>query len=271
MAFQKGKKDQQAARILMGQHSLVLRSVALVLVVMLQWITPLYALEVRLLTALLLPLEHTSVQAIRSLPLIPRFWDAWNVHQQLEALRMEKEALLREVVMLRTNNDELHSLKATLDAHKEQQVRAVFSPLLQYPRVQVLRGASDGLVTGNPVFSSRGLIGVLGDVAADSSSVQLLTSDELRLPVMHQISKAQGILTAHDGVMTVTFLSLLPLIQPGDVIVTLPTKEGIGAGELIGTVSSVDTKLSDPVTKIRVQSAVFPVTDTQVVIVKGAQ
>lgn len=270
MAIQKGKQPSHLVGDVITSHALFTQVIVCAVLVAVQWLTPVHALQVRLVSGVMAPLQQAVQRVLFHVPVVSSLSDAWSAHQQLEALRGERDALVREVVRLKSTEEELHSLQATLGVLPKDHHEQVLAPLLLYPRPQVLRGSVDAIASGNPVFSSKGLIGVIGEVALHSATLTLLTSDELRLPVMHQASTAQGILTAHDGIMTVTFLSLLPAIQPGDMIVSMATKDGVPAGELVGKVSAVDTKLSDPVTKVRLESSVFPISDTQVVIVKGA-
>lgn len=159
-------------------------------------------------------------------------WDTitayWNAGSQNAALREEVEIArirLAEADAVAAENERLKSLLALAEGEVEPvaTTRLIGSSSTSSRRFAYIGvGRLDGVETGMPVRSARGVVGRVLEVARASSRVLLLTDSESVLPVRrakdNTVAFAEG---RGDGFLRIRLINLgLNPLEEGDVFVT---------------------------------------------------
>ena len=172
----------------------------------------------------------------------------WNAGAQNATLREEVEIArirLAEAEAVAAENERLKSLLALAEGEIEPvaTTRLIGSSSTSSRRFAYLSvGRVDGIETGMPVRSARGVVGRVLEVARSSSRVLLLTDSESVLPVRRAaddtVAFAEG---RGDGFLRIRLINLgLNPLQEGDVFVT----SGAGGYYRPGVAVAVLTELT---------------------------
>ena len=150
-----------------------------------------------------------------------------------DALSLGREYLagvdrLRAVLQAEQVAAENQRLRELLGARERAAIPSVIAEVLYdtrdpYSRRLVLdKGLQHGLLAGQPVIGSRGVIGQITRVLPLSSEVTLLTDRNATLPVELQRTGQRAIAFGggNDGLLDLRFLAASSDIKPGDLVVT---------------------------------------------------
>ncbi|MDY2776941.1 MAG: rod shape-determining protein MreC [Collinsella sp.] len=167
--------------------------------------------------------------------------------ETLSELREENERLTSEVARLTesqktaTRLEDLLDLKSTYNLNSSA-ARIIGGSSDAWSRTVTLdKGSADGFAVGMPVCNSGGVIGQIIEVAANTSTVRLLTDENSGIAAMVQSSRAQGVLQGQpDGTLLLSYVSSDADVSVGDIIITSGLGGTYPKGLPLGTVSSVN-------------------------------
>jgi rod shape-determining protein MreC len=195
---------------------------------------------------------------------------------------------LRYLGEIRTMRSQVEDLQATIDRLMIENIRlreadierAQLRELLQFkqanPTFQLLacevigrdssalvrsitidRGSADGVATGMPVVTARGLVGRITTVYASSSRVMLLTDQASSVSALIQRSRATGVVQGQgQRGLALHYVELGEEVNVGDIVLT----SGLGANFpkrlVIGQIAAVRRSDIEMFQDIEVQSAV---------------
>jgi len=128
--------------------------------------------------------------------------------------------------------------------------------------VTISLGSSDGLLSGQPLIVSEGLIiGKITQVSEHKALAELLTSDQSRLAVKSiGADKTTGLVFGSVGSsLSMQFIPTEINLAPGDVIITSGLEDRIPAGLIVGLVDKIQTKE----TELFKTAVVLPATNYQ--------
>lgn len=115
-----------------------------------------------------------------------------------------------------------------------------------YNNLVIDKGSKNGVKKGDAVITSKGLIGRVTSVSNFSSTVKLLTSDEINNKISVKINSNEeylyGLLIGYDsesGTYRVEGIANSDNIKEGDLVTTTGLTDYFPSGILIGTVSKV--------------------------------
>ena len=115
-----------------------------------------------------------------------------------------------------------------------------------YNTVTIDKGSKNGVKEGDAVITNEGLIGKIINVSNFSSTVKLLTSDEINNKISIKIStedeKHYGLLIGYDikeNVYKIEGITNSSKIKEGDMVTTTGLTDYFPSGILIGFVSEV--------------------------------
>lgn len=197
----------------------------------------------------------------------------------------ENEALRREVNELtqaRVLMEQYRSLLALPEEPDLQFINARIVADLSSPFARTVIaniGKSAGVVQGDPVIGSNGLVGRVISTGTNSSRILLLTDFNSHIPVIALSSNAQAILSGRNEAETqLQFLSKQAQLKDGDLLVTsgsggqMPI--GLPVGSVVVTPEGVHAvRLLDPPTGLTyvriVKSSIIAPPENQVVLDRG--
>lgn len=170
------------------------------------------------------------------------------------ALRRENEALREEIRVLREQQTELDELrrenalyrdylglKAENPDYRFVEARVIAAdPADHYGNFTVNRGSQAGVKAGNPVITADGLVGVVWEVSATSSTVRTILDPRVQVSVYVSRTRDNGITdntaaAAAEGLLRVKRLERTAGAVAGDMVVTYGSgnyPEGLLVGEL---------------------------------------
>jgi rod shape-determining protein MreC len=183
-----------------------------------------------------------------------RLYDFFTATNDLNTLRQENAVLEQENALLQTEVIELEeqlreaevyfSLLDFARSNPENQYVAALvigrdpSPFMNY--VILDHGSNDGIQSGMPVVSEKGLIGRVDAVTGNASRVQLITSIDFQANVTTQETEAEGVLQGSiTGDLTMEMVSQDNTLMPGDLILTSGLGGNFPGDVLIGEVGTV--------------------------------
>jgi rod shape-determining protein MreC len=171
----------------------------------------------------------------------------------------------KKLKQLQTENDELrkweHTALALISENKalRKQVKALATTvtvpiltarLLTFPspmsrqRVIIQGGKRDGIVVGQPVMTSEGLLGRIIEVGRKTSEVLLITDEQSRVPVILEPSHQQAILAGHEGKhLTLQHLEKETVVEAGARVLTSGKGGIFPPGLYIGNVKPHNSEL----------------------------
>lgn len=196
--------------------------------------------------------------------------DGWTRYVQLMDVQTENEKLRARLAELEEANLQYsEALVASGHLQRIAQMRERFAvPLLPsevvghdvspfFRSVLLDRGRSQGVLSGMPVVSDDGLVGLVTATSAHASRTMLLLDRQSAVDAIVQRSRARGIVRGVGrGRLEFTLVVRGDDVEPGDVVVT----SGVGGvhpkGLRIGTVRSVQTEESRVLHTALLRSAV---------------
>lgn len=114
-------------------------------------------------------------------------------------------------------------------------------PLVYSSTIVVDKGADDEVITGMPVISSSGIVGVVIAVSKSSSRIMLINDKNSRIDVLFQDNRARGILEGSgDGSIRIAYVDRKEDIKAGDIVVTSGMGGIFDKGLLVGEVLEVN-------------------------------
>ncbi len=159
-------------------------------------------------------------------------WDTisgfWNAGSQNAELRREVELARIRIAEAEAVETENRRLKALLGLANDEVEPIAWSRLVGSSSSSARRfayigvGSSDGVETGMPIHSERGVIGRVLETARGSSRVLLLTDSESVLPVRRASDQTVAFAEGRgDGLLRIRLINLgLNPLEIGDVFVT---------------------------------------------------
>lgn len=170
------------------------------------------------------------------------------VSNSLTDLKRQIEFLTIDRAKLATLEEENKDLRALtgfdfIDTEKRITTRVIGQdPTNPNGTLRIGLGSSAGVVAGAAVVSPNGiLVGVVGKVDSEISTVELITNRKTQIPVKI-LSKdaAYGLLVSADGLsVTIDQMPKDEIINPGDIAVTNYGRAGVPPNIVVGTVFSV--------------------------------
>ena len=187
-----------------------------------------------LILGLVTPVQnHLSTLANDFSDLIQTFRDARELRRRNEELQKLADRTMIENVRLKeleSENETLRQLLQFTQANPTHSYRAAEvvgqdpGNLLRYIIIDV--GTHDGVTTGMPVVTDRGLVGRTVEVSSRSSKVLLITDISSSVNAIIQSSRATGIVEGRaDGSLVMKYIPQPVTVNVGDIILT----SGLGA------------------------------------------
>ena len=112
------------------------------------------------------------------------------------------------------------------------------------------KGTLEGISVGDPVITSRGLVGMVTHAYATTSKVSCLLSEDVKVAAVCIERQESGvitsdIMTASSGLLRFNYLSGDTQLQEGDIVTTSGAGRNYPEGILIGEVKSVEKAEND--------------------------
>jgi len=173
--------------------------------------------------------------------------------KQFETRVHELEQEHAENIFLKEENASLRAQLAFSSEKKQQTIIAHMYGFSTDPnRSSILldKGTAEGVIMHAPVIAEKGvLIGTISSTQEHSSSVRLLTDHHNKViaSILHKEKQILGVLQGQFKISLIMDRILnSEEVTRGDMVVTAGLEEGIPAGLLIGTVSDITSKQTDP-------------------------
>ena len=176
---------------------------------------------------------------------VPR--DVASLRQSNTELEAEVARLQTQVIGLQQQVTETNILSALVDfarANPEYSYRAANvigrdpSPFLRYVIINI--GSDQGILSGMPLVTDKGLVGRVDAVIAEAARVQLVTDAASAVNVRMQASSTEAMLIGSiSGNVSLDMIPQDALIQVGDVVLTSGLGGDYPANILVGQVVSV--------------------------------
>ncbi len=177
----------------------------------------------------------------------------------------EKEAFLEEINSLQRENVALRLQLNKLREHQDEVITQAFLPFHEISNALVARviyrhpgwwwrymtvdkGRKDGVKRGMPVLSGEDVVGRIFLVEDTTSVVELITSPDLRIPVVVDDTRDIGVLSGDGKGKMILHYMPKDIILPSDMQVTTAFAMGnFLPGLLVGTIENMqeDTSVDD--------------------------
>jgi rod shape-determining protein MreC len=201
-----------------------------------------------LLTVVAHPLQIAAAIPAQGLS---RFFEYFTLQDRLvrenEALKekvLEQSAAAQELKLLRSEQEQLHTLKSAKGKYEGGIVAEVLytarNPFTR--KIVVDKGGVEGVVPGMPVIDGTGVVGQVTTVSSFASEVTLVTEKDQSVPVMILRNGLRGVAvgSGKDGSIDVPFMPVSADIQVGDVFVTSGIDQTYPAGLVVARVAVAD-------------------------------
>lgn len=157
-----------------------------------------------------------------------------------ETIKQENEQLKLQLEIT-GQRPENKSLAASVIGRDPNDVFAGFS---------IDKGTLEGISVGDPVITSRGLVGIVTQAYATTSKVSCLLSEDVKVAAVCIERQESGvitsdIMTASSGLLRFNYLSGDTQLQEGDIVTTSGAGRNYPEGILIGEVKSVEKAEND--------------------------
>jgi len=187
--------------------------------------------------------------------------DSLDFVRELGELRQRNEELQREVERLTIENIRLKEVEAEnktlrrllnfVEANPDYSYRAAQvvgrviardpSGFMRYLIIDV--GRKDGITSGMPVVTERGLVGRISDVYHNTSRVLLITDPSSSISAFLQSSRATGMVEGTvDGSVIMRFIPLDAPVSVGDVVLTSGLGGLLPKGMVVGQVIEIEKR-----------------------------
>lgn len=189
-----------------------------------------------------------------------------NVTEFLDLDGLSKDELKNMVASLQDKNAQLQQQLADYESARQEneQLKAQLEITSQRPENKLLaasvigrdpndvfsgfsidKGTLEGISVGDPVITSRGLVGVVTQAYATTSKVSCLLSEDVKVAAVSIDRQESGvitsdIMTASSGLLRLNYLDGDTQVEEGDIITTSGAGGDYPAGILIGEVKSVE-------------------------------
>ncbi len=186
-----------------------------------------------------------------------RLGEGLRAHRQLlaeaRALRLDLARVSADLLVLEELQRENAELRELVDAGQRVDIVSVAAEIRRVDlnpfshRVLINRGRRDGLVSGQPVVDTRGLVGQLDEVFLHSARVILLTDPDHALPVRIERTGLRTIAYG-SGLNAQLRLTDLPMnvdLEPGDIVLTSGLGGVFPAGLPVARVGSVERPVGE--------------------------
>ncbi|KZN13281.1 rod shape-determining protein MreC [Marinomonas sp. TW1] len=200
-----------------------------------------------------LSLIVTPIQEVVNAPKKLFYWAGEHLESR-EGLVKENQALLSEILVLRSKQQRLESLQAEnvrlrelLDASQRVDEKIVMAEVIGFDqnayshRIMIDKGFSSGAYIGQPVLDATGVLGQVIETAAYSSRVLLIADASHFVPVQLARTGFRGILKGTGDLKRMELLSVPRSIdiKKGDVLTTSGLDKRFPRGYPVGVVKSV--------------------------------
>jgi rod shape-determining protein MreC len=206
------------------------------------------------LSGLLLEVATPTQKLIR-LP-VDRLGQAWTDYVALVDVRRENEALRARLATLEEENLQFReALVASGNLERIVQMRENFEvPLLPsevvgqdvspwFRSLLIDRGRNHELLSGMPVVTDHGVVGLVTATSPNASRVMMLLDRQSAVDAIVQRSRARGIVRGKGtGELEFVFMVRGDDVQPDDVVITSGGGGVYPKGLRIGTISAVQTE-----------------------------
>ena len=171
------------------------------------------------------------------------------LEQERETLNF-KDARIKE---LENENDELRgTLKVNENLSDYDKINATVisrNPGYWYQKLVIDKGSKDGIIKNMAVVNKDGLVGYTTDVSYHSSSIQLLSFNNMNKKISVKIELdngeyATGLLTSYDSknnLYQIEGISYIGDISVNSVVTTTGLSENFPSGVLLGYVDNITT------------------------------
>lgn len=162
--------------------------------------------------------------------------------EQAEYEKMKQEnKQLKELLDIAEERPENKSLAASVIGRDPNDVFYGFS---------IDKGTLEGISVGDPVITSRGLVGMVTQAYATTSKVTCLLSEDISVAAVCIEKRESGvigsdIMTASSGLLRLNFLSGDTTLEAGDIVTTSGAGGDFPKDLLIGEVKSVEKSEND--------------------------
>jgi cell shape-determining protein MreC len=193
------------------------------------------------------PVTVAGTHVLRTIVSPINVWRASSVNgeyvRDLENQYAQALAKLSELDQLEEENLVLRNLldnSVEIDGN-----RIIAAPLSSLAAPMVAAGRENGVESGTIVTVERTLVGIVRDVSARQSRIDLLTQTLDRPILVRTESGAQGLVTGDGRRILLTEIPRQAELKIGERVVTVG-QEGIGRNILVGTVGLISTRHSAP-------------------------
>ena len=165
-------------------------------------------------------------------------------NQELRTKVLEQSAAAQELKLLRSEQEQLHALKAARTRYEGGIVAEVLytarNPFTR--KIVIDKGVVEGVVAGMPVIDGTGVVGQVTTVSSFASEVTLVTEKDQSVPVMilRNGLRAVAVGSGKDGSIDVPFMPVSADIQVGDVFVTSGIDQTYPPGLVVARVAAAD-------------------------------
>ncbi len=129
------------------------------------------------------------------------------------------------------------------------------SNLLHY--IVIDRGSQDGIASGMPVVTARGLVGKIASVYPHSARVMLLTDPSSSVSALIQSSRASGVVQGSGRLgLTMRYIEQNEQVEVGDIVLSSGLGGNLPKRLVIGKVTSITREQVEMFQEVHVQSAV---------------
>lgn len=190
------------------------------------------------------------------------------MHISQENKRLTRENILykryiRKIDSLNKKDQDMHELFRIADSikRKVELVESIsINPDSGIQRIMINRGEEDGVLLGQPVINSRGLVGQITELRPKTSYVLLLTDQSHSIPVQVNRSGFRGIA---DGIGKKYFLEIRDIpstvdIKEGDHLVSSGLGKRFPTGYPVGIVDKVLHESGKPFSTVVIIPTAIP-------------
>ena len=202
--------------------------------------------------------------------------------EEIAALQAENEAMARTIEELSEAQGEAQVLRDLFNrAADTPEYRRVLADVIGQdtnPAIQSIlidKGVEDGVRTGMPVESARGLVGQIYRASNNAAQVALLTETASAIPVRLGTTRATGILrgAGRGALPTIDWIDLQYVVEVGELVMTSGLGGKFPEDMVIGRVVQVERNEAElfqravvqPAVDFRTLETVFVVTEFETV------
>lgn len=177
-------------------------------------------------------------------------------NERLKANQLLQSAKLASFNALQAENDELRRQQSLrmLDTYQSQPAEILSTPRDPFSRrIMLDRGENAGVMPGQPVVDSKGLVGQVTRVFPWSSEVTLISDREQAVPAQVQRTGQRVLVFGGSGQMEVRYLPSHTDVVEGDVLVTSGIDRIYPPGLAVAKVISVKHPADNPYARVGCQ------------------